>query len=391
MKVLMLAFNQVYQGTYWRAFCLARELVNRGNQATLITTSRKNHLKPVTCMEEGVELVQMPDLLPRSLRSGWDVWNILNRLAWLRGRRFDIVHAFESRPTVIYPALFVHNQGIPLVMDWADWFGKGGSVEERKNPIVRSVLRPVETYYENHFRTRADGTTVICSALHDKAVNLGVAEDSILCLRNGADITKRELIPVAKARAAVELPLDAPIIGYVGSIFAKDAHLMVDAFENVLKCLPQAQLVIAGYCPYDVRSAVSRPENVTQTGFLDNRDLNLYLSACDLFWLPLSDSNANRGRFPYKLTDYMALGRPVVATAVGDIPNVFDNEGIGLLSPDTAPIFAERTLNLLGDPARMQEMGRRARKLAETRYSWQEITLDLEAFYKKILNRSVED
>jgi glycosyltransferase involved in cell wall biosynthesis len=385
MKILMLAFNQVHQGTYWRAFCLARELVRRGHQVTLMATSKQNRGKCITREEEGVELVETPDLFSGALRSGWDPWNTLRRIAWLRGRKFDLVHAFESRPTVIFPALYIHNQGVPLVMDWADWFGKGGSVEERPNPIVRALLRPVETFFENHYRTRAVRTTVICSALYEKAIQLGVPDETILRLPNGADINSRELYPVAEARLAVGLPPNEPVIGYVGTIFPKDAQLMVDAFEIVLRHLPSARLVIAGYCRYDVRSGVSRPENVIQTGFLDNRTLNQYLSSCDLFWLPLRDSNANRGRFPYKLTDYMALNRPVVATTVGDIPEILNNEGIGLLSPDSAQPFAECTLQLLANPGQREEMGRKARKLAETRFSWKEISVELETLYQAAL------
>jgi glycosyltransferase involved in cell wall biosynthesis len=311
----------------------------------------------------------------------------MNRIVWLRGRRFDLVHAFESRPTVIYPALYVHRQGVPLVMDWADWFGKGGSVEERPNPLVRGVLRPVETFFEEHFRTRAQGTTVICSLLYQKARALGIPEQQILCLRNGADLENRKAGPAGQARQAVGLPQDAPVIGYVGSIFPGDARLMAAAFNQVLLSFPDTRLVIAGYCPYDIRPAVSRPENVVQTGYVETSLLNQYLSACDLFWLPLKDSNANRGRFPYKLTDYMALGRPVIATAVGDIPEIVQGAQIGLTSPDQPGPFAECTLRLLRSPEQRAEMGQRARALAEAEYDWKKIAADLERFYQRVVEQ----
>lgn len=388
MRILMVLFNQVYQGTYWRAYGLARELAARGHKVTMLITSKKNRVRIVKRIEEGIELVETPDLFSGSLRSGWDGWNIIRRIMWLRGRQFDIIHAFESRPTVIFPALFVKRKNIPMVMDWADWFGKGGSVEERSNPVIRFVLRPVETFFENHFRPYAQGTTVICSALYQKALALGVPADTILYLKNGADLINREPTPIAVARAALALPLNIPIIGYVGSIFPKDGQFMVEAFENVLKHYPETRLLVAGYCPFNIRSAASRPENVIQTGFLDNQKLNLYLSASDLFWLPLRNSNANRGRFPYKLTDYLAIGRPVVATAVGDLPNIFNNQSIGLLSEDSPESLAAQTVHLLENPEQMKEFGLNARRLAETRFSWREITQELEAFYFRL--RSVQ-
>ena len=75
---------------------------------------------------EGMRLVETPDLFRGPLRSGWDPWNTINRIRWLKNERFDLVHAFESRPVVIYPALFACRQGASFFMDWADWFGNGG-------------------------------------------------------------------------------------------------------------------------------------------------------------------------------------------------------------------------------------------------------------------------
>ncbi|MDW7755827.1 MAG: glycosyltransferase, partial [Brevefilum sp.] len=129
MNILMITFNPTGRGTYFRAYQFARELVNLQYSVTLLTTapSRKTGLK--TWQEHGIQLVEFPALLPGPFRSGWDPLNIYMRLRWLKGRRFDIVHAFESRPSVIYPALKARRNRARLVLDWCDWFGKGGSVE----------------------------------------------------------------------------------------------------------------------------------------------------------------------------------------------------------------------------------------------------------------------
>jgi glycosyltransferase involved in cell wall biosynthesis len=387
MKILMLVFNQVDQGTYWRAFHFARTLIKHGHQVTLLATSRSKRTGIISRYKDGVEVVEMPDLFRGMLRSGWDLWNTVNRIFWLRGRKFDIVHAFESRPTVIFPALFIHHQGIPLIMDWADWFGRGGSVEERTNPIVRFILRPIETFFETHFRTRADGTTVICSLLREKAISLGVLPETICSIRNGVDLNSRQPMDTETARIITGLPEAAPIIGYIGTIFPRDAKLLVDSFEVVLQEFKDTHLVIAGYCPFDIRSIVSKPERVVQTGFIDNLQINQYLSACNLFWLPLGNRNANRGRLPYKLTDYMAMGRPIVATSIGDIPEIFSMGKIGLLAADNADSFAGCTLSLLRNPSKAKKMGQNARLLAESSFSWELITVDLERFYQNVVTR----
>ena len=111
----------------------------------------------------------------------------MKRIAWLGREDFDLVHAFEGRPVVLFPALFEKKRGAKLIMDWCDWFGRGGSVEERPQPLVRWLLRPIETHFEEAYRHRADGTTVINAFLKEKAIGLGVDPATILLIQNGSD------------------------------------------------------------------------------------------------------------------------------------------------------------------------------------------------------------
>ena len=383
----MIVLNQVGQGTYWRAFHLARQLVQKGQAVTLMATSHHNRSGIIVHDQEGVTLVETPDLLHGSLRSGWDLWNTINRLSWLHGRKFDLVHAFESRPTVLIPALYLaRRRGIPLVMDWCDWFGKGGSVEERPNSLVRTLLRPVETFFEERFRTQADGTTVICSLLHNKAQLLGVPQDQILDLPNGSDTQHLQSLPLASARLKIGLSSNDFVAGYVGRIFKRDAELMAKAFDLVGNEIPEFKMVIVGHYPYDIRRLVNRPENLILSGYVDTAQLNTYLAACDLFWLPLSDTNANRGRFPLKLTDYMAVGRPVVATEVGDVAKVLTDQSFGLLSRPEPEDFATQTLNLFRNPDLRLGMGAEARRLAETQFAWDHLATQLLDLYMTVIS-----
>jgi glycosyltransferase involved in cell wall biosynthesis len=161
---------------------------------------------------------------------------------------------------------------------------------------------------------------------------------------------------------------------------------MARAFDIVHDRLPGSRLVVAGYCPADLRHLVRQPAAVVQTGPLALERLNQYMAACDVFWLPLNDSNANRGRFPLKLRDYMAIGRPIVATAVGDVPELFDEEPIGALCDPEPRSLAEQTVELARDPDRRRRLGSRARELAETRFNWAAIVPELESFYEETLN-----
>jgi glycosyltransferase involved in cell wall biosynthesis len=390
VNILFIVLNWVGKGSYWRARHFSQHLAARGHTVTVIATSRGRRAGIRVSDLDGATLVEMPDLFTGSLRSGWDLWNALNRITWVRKRNFDVVHAIQARPTVLFPALYLkYVRGVPLVMDWSDWFGRGGSVEERPNPVMRALLRPVETFFDESFRTRADGTVVICTTLREKAIALGVPPETILLLPDGAQTHRLRPVEHATARRRLGLPLDVPIVGHIGSIFRRDAELMGCAFDLVYKQVPGARLLIIGYCPIEIRQLVQTPEAVIQTGFIEEEHLNDYLASCDVCWLPLNDTNANRGRRPLKLHDYMAVGRPTVATAVGDVTALFEEEAIGLLAADRPEPFAAQTVHLLQNPDLRVTMGQRARQVAETRFNWVRLTDELETFYKQVIHGSM--
>ncbi len=384
MRILMIGFNQTGKGTYWRMYYFGRALAARGHDVTVMCTSPTARRRPVEHVNVGVHWVEMPDLLPGALRSGWDPWDVANRLAWLRNRRFDVVHAVESRPVVLIPALSARRHGARLIMDWCDWFGRGGSVEERP-AAMRAVLRPAETFLEERFRTCADGTVTINAFLAERAVALGARPGTVTVIRNGCN---PEIVPEGRegARRILSLPAAAPLVGYVGMIYTQDARFMAAALNCLRRRLPSVQLVRAGYFTRDIESWLDDPRAVVRSGPLPAlAEVHRYLSACDVCWLPLRNSGANRGRWPGKLNDYMSLARPVVATAVGDLVEVVPQYGLGLVTPEDAEEFAGQTATLLLDRGRLTAMGQAARRAAEGDFLWERRTDDLEQFYRRIL------
>lgn len=389
MRILMLLYNLRGEGTYWRALPLAKYLAKRGHDITFMCTPNQRQSKFITKHDEktGITAITSPNYLGGMFSYGWDPGTVGARLLWsMRQRDFDLIHSFESRPTVIIPALYWQRcRGARLVLDWCDWFGQGGAVEERPSWLIRTLLRPAETFFEERFRAKADGTTVINNKLRQRAIKLEVPPEAILLLPNGSNVD--EIQPKSKREARRELGWrqDVPIIGYIGSIFQHDAELMAQAFDKVRKAEPESQLLLIGYCNVDVRELVHAPEAVKCTGQIDYDQIRCYLSACDVCWLPMQDSNANRGRSPLKIKDYMAAGRPVVMTAVGDAADLIRRGKFGLLAPTQPEEIANQVLALLRTPERREIMGQRARQLAETEFSWNRITDRLEYFYQQVV------
>lgn len=391
MRIVMPLHNPTETGTYWRALQLARGLGRRGHSVTVLSSSPHRRLSLVSSKDQvkGVRIVESPNLFGGVFRSGWDILNLASRVQWARNHSFDIIHGFEARPTVIFPALYwKYVQGASLVLDWCDWFGRGGSVEER-GPILRTLLSPIETFFEERFRGYADGTTVINSVLRQRAVTLGIHPASIMCFPNGSDISSIHPISTEYAKRKVGLREEDLVVGYLGSIFDSDMRLMAKAFNILLDSHKGAKLLLIGYFDAPVEKLIRSPEAVYRTGRVSYSSISNFLGACDICWLPLNDTIANRGRFPMKINDYMAAGKPVVVTSIGDVRDFVKNGRFGLVAEPFPYDLALKVLQLWANPEQRYVMGQRSRDLAEKKFSWDAIAGRIEVFYQKVLCGSV--
>jgi glycosyltransferase involved in cell wall biosynthesis len=330
---------------------------------------------------DGVNLVETPDLLWGVGRTGWDPWNTLRRTVWVRKHRFDVIHTVDTRPAVSIPAWLGRKaSGAVWVADWTDWWGRGGATSERDGWLVRNLIGPLEQWFEEKPRPHADGTVVISRALGQRAAELGIDKRTMLLLPPGADPSALRETSVSAARAACGLP-EGKLIGYLGNIYQRDANLLFETLRLIKT--PNTRLLMVGEPGCQVAEAVQ--SRVSITGRLPFDKMLDYLSACDVLALPLSDTIANRGRWPSKVNEYVAVGRPTVACDVGDVADLLRNGEIGLLVRPDAEEFAARLSELLEDPIRAHEMGKRAREVARTTYSQDAIAALLEEFYLKTI------
>lgn len=384
MRVLFLNHNVVETGTFFRAFHFARQLVTRGYQVTLVTTSRAARLRGRSYERDGVEMFEAPDWLPGRARTGWDPYNTWVRRAFVRRHPFDIVHAFDSRPAVIYPALSVATRkSTTFVMDWADWWGKGGWIQERSGWVVRNTFGPVEAWFEEAFRTRAHGMTVASRALAERSAALGIAADRIELLPGGCEALSVPWPSRAAARSQLGIPLQVPLVLHVGVLTPGDYAYLRETFSHVRKDNPRAALVLAG------RTGIRVPRRdveigATATGELEAETMRAWLAAADVCVIPCRDTIGNRGRWPSKVNDYLAAGRAVVMPRVSDAAALIQQAAAGWSTGVSADAFAAGIVHALASRAEADAAGARGRQAAESDLAWPRLTERLMTFYDRI-------
>lgn len=181
--------------------------------------------------------------------------------------------------------------------------------------------------------------------------------------------------PASYDRAAVRRRLgldpDAFVTLFVGRLEAqKQPTLLAGISATICRRLPQARVLIAGDGTYQgfLRAFVRHRGLATRVallGAVDNAGVGELLAASDLLLLP----SAYEG-ISLALYEAMAMGVPVIATAVGGQGELVTPDcGLLLPPPANAAAYAEAILALAADPARRRAMGAASRRRVHEQFS----------------------
>jgi glycosyltransferase involved in cell wall biosynthesis len=389
MRILYLNHNVAWHsGTFFRAYQAARHLAARGHAVSLLSISPRRRIGFHREVSSGVDIIHTPDLFWGRGRTGWDPWDTANRLAYVNRGGWDIIHAWDTRPAVILPALHARRRsralGGKLVIDWCDWWGRGGTQVERQDGWGKRLYAPVETYFEEAFRTRADATTVISRALQQRAIGLGVPPERMWLLPNGCETGAPDLPDRLAARRRLGLPEAAPLVIGVGALIRSDAALLFETLLLIQQQRPDCIFALVGRHGARVPDALHQSPGFLETGYLAADVLQDYMAACDALLVPLADTLANRARWPSKVNPFLAAGRAVVISAVGDLPALLQQEAAALVVAPSAAAIAGGVLRLLEMPELRASIESSAHRLAHNQLSWNHLASQLEDVYRTV-------
>jgi glycosyltransferase involved in cell wall biosynthesis len=168
------------------------------------------------------------------------------------------------------------------------------------------------------------------------ARDYGADPARIRAIPNGCDATIFHPQDRAAARAALGLDADAEWVVYVGRLVPeKGLRELLDAAAALAPQRPRLRIALVGDGPMhaelESRIAADPALRVTMPGAQGPHEVARWMAAADLVTLP----SYSEGH-PNVLVEALACGRPVVATPVGGIPEVVD-EDCGLLVPARDP------------------------------------------------------
>ena len=188
---------------------------------------------------------------------------------------------------------------------------------------------------------------------------------------NGMDVERLRRAATAPGPVGL-LAAGRPTIGMVGNLAErKNPATLVEATPAIRAAVPGIRVLLVGAFPdpaYEARvrgriAALGLDDVVRVTGFLPNPFP--VVSRLDVLVHP-----ARRDPFPLALLEGMGLARPIVASAVGGVPEMLvDGESGRLVPPDDPPALAAAVTALLADPDARARIGAAAHARLVTKFS----------------------
>ena len=300
------------------------------------------------------------------------IWPSLRAL--VRRRGIDIVHAHDYKTDLLTIVLSRFEPIVPLSTAHA-FVGSGATERYVYYPLDRRLL------------ARYPRVIAVSNTVRDELVRAGASADRITVILNGIDhcVFVRDRRREMEVRRELGFAADAFVIGAVGRLdYEKRFDLLIEAFADVRKLYPRAQLAIAGDGKHRpaLEATIERFALQSSCRLLGlQRDIGRLHHAFDLF----VQSSIREGT-PNAVLEAMALETPVVATDSGGTAQLVEHEMHGLIVPTgSADALRDAMLRALCEPEAMRERARAARRRVESELSFTRRMERVERVYHELM------
>lgn len=351
------------------------QLKEAGNHFVSVLVLRQSHVG-----RDNTKLCGIHDGVPyatigHDLHPNWRLPLTLPRYLWsgvaylLRARKRhakNIVYLYmEPNIENVMFVVFSKLLGYRIVVDVTeDYYILG------EEPHIFSRLKARSTkFFGNHIGVFAHAVIVISRHLKTKYEKISNGRFPVFLMPPVVNLGRI---------AQVDCGFNSPIrILYSGSFAEKDAvDQLIAAFEIVARRYHDLTLILTGkglpehMAPLHARIAASPcAARITYLGYLDDEEFYRVLNGCDILCMVRHGSAYANAGFPFKLSEYLATGRPVIASRVGDVPLYLEDKRDALLiEPDSIEAITDALTYLITNPRDALDLGSRGREVARRHF-----------------------
>ncbi len=257
--------------------------------------------------------------------------------------------------------------------------------------LISNFRKKIYIFFDNiaiKFATKV--VTVSKAVENDLIVNQGIDRSKIVTILNGVDL--KRLFKGNSARTAMreEFGVDdkKQIVGMIAQLsYWKGIPYFLRAIPLILRKCPNTRFLIVGDgLDREKLEIMARTQGISPyvifTGF--RRDIPEIISAIDISVL-----SSLREGLPLALLESMAMSKPVVATDVGGVSEIVQDDKTGfLIPPRDSDALSDAIIKLLKDKEKANKFGKAGRKYVEENFSLNQMVKKYENLYVQITNKN---
>lgn len=286
-------------------------------------------------------------------------------------------YGLVSKPDIIYSR-----------DEWPLYFLSFFPTLTRKYGVVFEAHKFSSTkrFFYKRFKNKNLKVVVITGRLKEDFIKNGFKPENILVASDGVDLEEFDInLSKEEARAKVGLPVDIKIVMYTGHLFEwKGADVLLEAARNFQFSSANWQtnfqkkedilFVFVGGMDYDIKKFEEKArglENVLILGQKLHKEIPIYLKAADVLVLPNSAKEEMSRSYtsPLKLFEYMASGRPIIASGLPSIMEILNKENAVLVPPDDPVGLAGGIRAILDNSTLGEELSKKSSENVK-QYTW---------------------
>ena len=295
-----------------------------------------------------------------------------------------IIEEHKQKPFDVLHAYFLPKAGFVATYT-GKYLNIPSVVSIRGNDIEQAAFDPSKFSHVMYTLQNASAVTTNASELVKKAKAFFKRE--IHLIPNGVDTEHFQPMPKIKELADTLELGEVPVIGFVGELRKKKGlAILLSAYAQGRKQSPLALLIIGEVRQgeekiiLDEFMAANPDSQIIVTGYIPPKDLPSYYSLIDIFAHP-----SLRDGLPNAVLEAMACEKAIIATPVGGIKDILEDEKTGLsVNVNDASMLADKILELMNQPEKRKYLGKKAREAIENKFT---PDLELEAnldIYRKL-------
>ncbi len=384
MKIVMLHPHDLFDSHEpWtiRIESIAREFIRMGHSVRVIHFIRDTSLEKYTIHPYGFHVVSL------KRRGGWRFFRDNFREVLHEVRKADMVHFQKCFHYVSLPVLFgCCFFSKPVHYDWDDLEEAIYAASAHPpNWMIHFFLKT----FEKMLPAMVDTVSVASKELKNMCLSCGVPSEKIFDAPVGADLAKFG-DHVSGERMKKRFGNKKKLVLYLGQLNgAQYTRLFIQAVSELKEESPEARYLIIGSgskfkALKRLAMRLGVGDDIQFIGAIRHEMVPQYLAAADITVACFEDNEITRCKSPLKVVEYLAAGKAIVASAVGEVKTMLEGSGI-LVTSGSSHALADGIRQLLKDESKIQELGLLARKKAEERYNWPRIAQNIMSAYQVAL------